>query len=222
MDRLVERLDRLRGPVAPRNHNARTIAALTSNPGCARRGVLDAAGVNKGEIARHLGFPAGYGQSRFAIARGNAFEAQVKADGCADLVFCTEVFEHLPPAETARALSEIGRILKPGGRLLVGVPVEIGPPALAKGLFRALRRPGEFDARPAPVASALLCRPPRARPLDEISPGRAYYPHHLGFDHRALAGALAARFRLEGSAGSPFPALPWWLNSELYVRAVRA
>ena len=86
MDRLVERLDRIRGPVAPRNHNARTIAALTSNPGCARRGVLDAAGVNKGEIARHLGFPSGYGQSRFAIARGNAFEAQVKADGCADLL----------------------------------------------------------------------------------------------------------------------------------------
>jgi hypothetical protein len=83
---LVERLDRIRGPVAPRNHNARTIAALTSNPGCARRGVLDAAGVNKGDVARHLGFPAGYGQSRFAIARGNAFEAQVKADGCAELL----------------------------------------------------------------------------------------------------------------------------------------
>jgi hypothetical protein len=86
MDQLVERLDRLRGPVAPRNHNARTIAALTSNPGCARRGLMDAAGVNKGEVARHLGYPAGFGQSRFAIARGNAFEAQVKADGCAELL----------------------------------------------------------------------------------------------------------------------------------------
>ena len=41
------RLDRLRGPVAPRRHNARTIAALTGNPGCTRRAVLDGAGVDK-------------------------------------------------------------------------------------------------------------------------------------------------------------------------------
>jgi hypothetical protein len=109
MDRLVERLDQLRGPVAPRNHNARTIAALTSNPGCARRGVLDAAGVNKGEIARHLGFPSGYGQSRFAIGRGNAFEAQVKADGCADLLHVLRERLGLSIPEVAYAdLSTVG------------------------------------------------------------------------------------------------------------------
>jgi SAM-dependent methyltransferase len=139
-------------------------------------------------------------------------------DAAADLVFCTEVFEHLPPAETARALDEIARILAPGGRAVIGVPVELGPPALAKGLFRALRRPGEFDARPGVILRALTARPPRPRPLAEISPGRAYYPHHAGFDHRALAGAVGERFAIEGRRGSPFGALPAWLNSELYLR----
>jgi len=80
------RLARLRGPVAPKRHNARTIAALTGNPGCARRAVLDAAGVDKEALARGVGFPARFGQSPFAIARGNAFEAMVKADGCAELL----------------------------------------------------------------------------------------------------------------------------------------
>ncbi|TMQ89778.1 hypothetical protein ETD83_38385 [Actinomadura soli] len=79
-------LDRLRGAAPPRNHDARTIAALTSNPGCARRGVMDAAGVDKDAVAQELGFPAPFGQSQFAITRGNAFEAQVKADGCAELL----------------------------------------------------------------------------------------------------------------------------------------
>ncbi|MEU6038587.1 hypothetical protein ABZ801_24560 [Actinomadura sp. NPDC047616] len=79
-------LDRLRGGAQPRNHDARTIAALTANPGCARRGVMDAAGVDKDAVARALGFPAQFGQSQFAITRGNAFEAQVKADGCAELL----------------------------------------------------------------------------------------------------------------------------------------
>ena len=80
------RLDALRGPVAPRSHDARTIAALTVNPGCARRAVLDAAGVDKRKLAERIGFPARYGQSPFAITRGLAFEKQVKADRCAALL----------------------------------------------------------------------------------------------------------------------------------------
>ncbi|WP_434743008.1 hypothetical protein [Micromonospora sp. SH-82] len=76
-----QRLAEIRGGVAPRRHNARTIAALTGNPGCTRRAVLDGAGVDKTVLAQRVGFPARFGQSRFAITRGNAFEAQLKADG---------------------------------------------------------------------------------------------------------------------------------------------
>jgi hypothetical protein len=79
------RLGRIRGPVAPRPLGARTIAALTSNPGCGRRAVVDAAGVDKDLLAARVGYPAPFGQSEFAIARGNAFEKQVKADRCAGL-----------------------------------------------------------------------------------------------------------------------------------------
>jgi len=81
-----ERLAQLRGATPARRHNARTIAALTGNPGCARRAVLDSAGVDKPKLAELVGFPARFGQSRFAITRGNAFEAQVKADGGAELL----------------------------------------------------------------------------------------------------------------------------------------
>jgi hypothetical protein len=79
----VNRLDQLRGETPAKRHNARTIAALTGNPGCTRRAVLDAAGVDKPRLAQAIGFPGSFGQSRFALARGNAFEAMLKADGCA-------------------------------------------------------------------------------------------------------------------------------------------
>src|SRR4051812_49626730 len=78
--RRVNRIDRLRGPGKAKRHNARTIAALTGNPGCTRRAVLDAAGVDKPKLAERIGFPGRFGQSRFALARGNAFEAMLKAD----------------------------------------------------------------------------------------------------------------------------------------------
>ncbi len=81
------RLDALRGPSTPRvNHNARTLAALENNPRCTLRAVLDASGADKAAIAARAGYPAPFGQSSFAIARGNAFEAMVKANGCAELL----------------------------------------------------------------------------------------------------------------------------------------
>ncbi|NEB79647.1 hypothetical protein G3I40_31170, partial [Streptomyces sp. SID14478] len=62
------------------------MAALAANPGCDRRALLDGAGVDKARIADALGSPSGFGQSQFALARGNVFEARVKADGGAQLL----------------------------------------------------------------------------------------------------------------------------------------
>jgi hypothetical protein len=87
------RLDRLRGRALPVSHNARTISALAANPGCPRRALMDAAGVDKQKIAAHIGYPAPFGQSRFAITRGNAFEARVKENGAAQLL--TLLRDHL-------------------------------------------------------------------------------------------------------------------------------
>jgi hypothetical protein len=84
---LRERLAVLRGPdTAPRPLDARALAALAANPGCRRRALMDAAGVDKGAVAEALGAPARFGQSRFAFSRGHAFEARVKADGCTELL----------------------------------------------------------------------------------------------------------------------------------------
>jgi hypothetical protein len=94
-------LERLRGPAAPRNHNARTVAALTTNPGCSRRAVMDVAGIDKERLASYVGFPARFGQSQFAITRGNVFEAQLKANGCAELLRLLREVLELPIAEAS-------------------------------------------------------------------------------------------------------------------------
>lgn len=86
MTNVGQRLAAIRGGGTASRHNARTIAALTTNPGCARRAVLDCAGVDKQRLAAYIDYPARFGQSQFAITRGNAFEAQVKANGCAQLL----------------------------------------------------------------------------------------------------------------------------------------
>ena len=109
MNSVEARLDQIRGAAAPRNHNARTLAALAANPGCTRRAIMDAAGVDKQRLAAYAGFPAPFGQSVFALGRGNAFEAQVKASGCADLLRLLREHLGLPISEVSYDnLDEVG------------------------------------------------------------------------------------------------------------------
>lgn len=94
---LRQRLAELRGPDVPAKAlDARALAALAANPGCRRRAILDGAGVDKAAVAGALGSPSVFGQSQFALTRGNAFEAKVKADGGAELLRL--VHERLDPA----------------------------------------------------------------------------------------------------------------------------
>lgn len=70
----------------------------------------------------------------FAAAKGAAakgtpatiggIEALPFADGVFDVVFCSEVLEHLTDELLDRGLPEIRRVLKPNGRLLGTVPFE--------------------------------------------------------------------------------------------------
>ncbi|HYZ57433.1 MAG TPA: hypothetical protein VE733_28575 [Streptosporangiaceae bacterium] len=131
-------LARIRGRALPRSHNARTIAALASNPGCARRAIMDAAGVDKQRLAAHAGFPASFGQSRFALTRGNAFEAQVKANGAAELLRLLREHLRLPiPEASYDDLSEVGG----------NISLELRHVRTRNMLARAARSPN--DARPA-------------------------------------------------------------------------
>ncbi|MFJ8955279.1 hypothetical protein ACIRO1_34825 [Streptomyces sp. NPDC102381] len=81
-----DRLDALRGSGSRRPYNARSLAALENNPRCTLRALLDASGSDKAAIAARTGYPSPFGQSSFAFARGNAFEAMVKDNGCAELL----------------------------------------------------------------------------------------------------------------------------------------
>lgn len=114
---LDSRLAALRGPVPPRGMDARTLAALAANPGCGRRALLDAAGVDKAAVAGRLGRPAPFGQSQFAIVRGNAFEARVKADGCAELLrlVCDRLGTRAPASPDDVTLPELDAV-GPAGR----------------------------------------------------------------------------------------------------------
>lgn len=57
------------------------------------------------------------------LRNGNVLDMPYQVDQF-DTVLLISVLEHLQPAELDRALSEIKRVLKPGGQVVYGVPVE--------------------------------------------------------------------------------------------------
>ena len=102
-------LNRLRGNEPRQPYSARKITALTVNPGCERRAVIDAAGVDKMKLARRLGNPAPFGQSPLAITRQRTFADQLKAYGYAELVTLLRSELGVPVAEAGVAdLNSVG------------------------------------------------------------------------------------------------------------------
>lgn len=108
-----DELDRVRGTLPRARANARTVAALTENPGCTRRRVIDAAGVAAHELADRLGHPPVRGQSPFAIETGNRFEDRLKRRSeYALLVEALAPFVELPmpPDLVVEDVNRVGRL----------------------------------------------------------------------------------------------------------------
>lgn len=89
-------------------YTARTLTALNTNPGCARRGLLDATGIEKSALATQLGFPLAFSQSRFAITRHNALVERLRAADYQELLALTG-FTHAQVIELDPTLDIAGQ-----------------------------------------------------------------------------------------------------------------
>ena len=93
-------------------------------------------------------------------------------DGTFDTVLLISILEHLKPADQARAFAEIRRVLKPGGQVVYGVPVER---PLMVFLFRVLGhdiRQHHFSTeKDVSAAAGKLLNPVRLVPMKPWLPG---------------------------------------------------
>lgn len=142
-----------------------------------------------------------------------------------DVVTCMEVLEHCVDVERRRVLDTLARLCRPGGRIIISVPIEVGPALAGKQLFRALaafRGLGDYRHREtytaAELARALLARPNLARAEYEVDgeTGPIRYCGHKGFDWRTLQCEVAERMCLERRMFTPMPMLGPVMNSQVW------
>lgn len=156
---------------------------------------------------------------RFGLARDLA-EA---APGSWDVVTCMEVLEHCVEDERRRvldALASAGR----AGRVVISVPIEVGPSLAGKQAFRALaglRRLGDYQHREK-YSLAEMLRSIAGLPVGRVAfdgrdaDGPYRYYGHKGFDYRELAREIDARFAIERRLFSPIGWLGPVLNSQAW------
>jgi 2-polyprenyl-3-methyl-5-hydroxy-6-metoxy-1,4-benzoquinol methylase len=144
--------------------------------------------------------------------------------GTFDVVTCMEVLEHCVDDDLDGVLAALARFARAGGRVIISVPIEIGPSLVAKQIVRrvaALRGLGDYrwmeGYTPSEMARMVLARATTSidRPRYHTEDGGAYHGHK-GFNWRALERRLRRRFRVLDRHFSPLDALAGALSSQIW------
>ena len=130
-----------------------------------------------------------------------------------DLVTCFEVIEHLLGDETETFLAEAHQAIRQEGRVVISVPIMVGPVLLLKVASGSLLR------RQWPEYSAAQ----RMRGTFGLSVPRLPNSRHShrGFDFRELRKKILDVFEIEDEFFSPFKGLSWAVNSQAFFVCVR-
>jgi 2-polyprenyl-3-methyl-5-hydroxy-6-metoxy-1,4-benzoquinol methylase len=145
--------------------------------------------------------------------------------GAYDVVTCMEVLEHTTDDERGRVVDALARLVRHDGRIIISVPIEVGPALLAKQLFRAIaawRGHGDYRHRETytvrEMAAAALGRRGLARAIYAVDgvDGRFTYCGHKGFDWRVLEIELHERLAVDERLFSPMPLFGSVLNSQVW------
>jgi 2-polyprenyl-3-methyl-5-hydroxy-6-metoxy-1,4-benzoquinol methylase len=127
-----------------------------------------------------------------------------------DVFTILEVCEHLTDPETEEFIDFAVKVLTPRGRLLVSVPIEIGPAVLVKELSRSIlwrRRPTVTTSEL--LRAAFVGTPPRRAENVKNS--------HRGYDWRMTQRRLLETFHCEHVEFSPLPFNNWYGQSQVIM-----
>lgn len=154
--------------------------------------------------------------------------AQPRYSAYFPVIACMEVLEHCTEEKAAAVLSDLRRLLAPGGRLLISVPIENGPSLLGKEMARTIagwRKLGDYQYKETYRIGELLRmmfageKTGIERPVyrSDFAPDRPNIFHgHKGFNWRALRRRVEEQFLVEETRFSPLGFLGGFLSSQAW------
>lgn len=145
-----------------------------------------------------------------------------------DAVVCMEVLEHCPSDVQPHVIADLARLARPGGLVIISVPIEIGPTLVLKQVVRAAAavsglteyadreryRPAEFVRMVMAGNSSHIERPVTV--ATTAAGDTVRFHGHKGFNWHALERLVGRAFTIERRLYSPVPLTRSWLNSQVW------
>jgi 2-polyprenyl-3-methyl-5-hydroxy-6-metoxy-1,4-benzoquinol methylase len=145
-----------------------------------------------------------------------------------DVIVCMEVLEHCPADVQPAVLDDLSRLARPGARVIISVPIEIGATLVLKQAVRAVAAAtglAEYAHRERYSAREFLrmvfagrvSQIPRPETRTIGPAGEIIRFHgHKGFNWRRLEPLIAHRFTIQQRLYSPVPLARQRLNSQVW------
>jgi SAM-dependent methyltransferase len=134
-----------------------------------------------------------------------------------------ETLEHCTAPTIEVVLRDLARLVSPGGRVIISVPIEIGPSFLFKWVirkvaaWRGLSDYRYYESYSVPNALRMIFAG-RSMVLDRPIHGGPEAPchSHYGFNWRALRERVRNHFTIERTSFSPLGFLGGWISSQAW------
>jgi SAM-dependent methyltransferase len=130
-----------------------------------------------------------------------------------DSITCFEVLEHCSQKTQLEILQTLDSYLKPHGKIIISVPIEIGITAFLKNIFRFRLSPkkrfGGYTFKNIIKSTLYL-------PIEDYR-SREEYLTHMGFDYRDLIKIINKYFIIDKKIYTPLHNVNHVLNSQVFL-----
>jgi 2-polyprenyl-3-methyl-5-hydroxy-6-metoxy-1,4-benzoquinol methylase len=149
--------------------------------------------------------------------------ADAAHDGAYDVVTCMETLEHCTAPVVDHVLRDLARLVAPGGRVIISVPIEIGPTFVLKTIVRRLaawrglsdyRYYESYTLRDS--LRMILARRTTIVDRPVYGPADAPWHSHYGFNWRTMGARLRESFAVERTLFSPLGLLGGFFSSQAW------
>ncbi len=129
-----------------------------------------------------------------------------------DVICCFEVFEHFNEAQQLKMIENMMRLLKEDGKVVVSVPIEVGPPAFVKNIMRTRKF---FNPKATEATVKNILKSTFFLPIVDYRKKEGYLSH-MGFDYRHLEKLFSSYFSFTSKFFSPFKRIGPLVNSQVF------
>jgi hypothetical protein len=133
-----------------------------------------------------------------------------------DAIACLSVLEHMPLPQRELFYGLCDELLSPTGRVVLEVPVELGPSLLVKELGRTQLKGRDAEYPFGELLKRAVGRGGRDPVRYDTGNLETWIGPHTNFDHRCLVDEIAEHFKVLRKFGSPLPHMPALIGNQEY------